>query len=437
MKYYLRNMSFTFVARPGSLVRNRDFVIAVAARSVSLLGDMLAVTTLVLLVQQRGESAWTLTALFGAGLLPMVVLAPLIGRLVDGTDSRVLLAVGGAGAAATCVAMACVTPTSALIALAALLGVLEGVLASTWAALVPAIVGRERVAAATGLMQSVSGAALLVGPAAAGLLTAEGGYRVPLLLDAATFAAIGAAGLLIRTRRVPPRAAGGVGAAGGYALLRRDPVLWAATVLMAAFLVLACTLNVIDVYLVRETLHSGPGWYGLFGSVWGAGVLASSGPAGRAGGVTGQSRVLLGGTVALAAATLGLAVVPAVGWLIPVGLVGGAGNGMVNVGGGSLMMLRCAPEARGRISATVNGIMSAAQLAAFVLGGALASSLPPRAAFALAGLLALAVPAVLGPRLLRTGTQSDRLSRTGTQPGFGDAPVHHQEAALGVRRMGL
>src|SRR4051794_5518692 len=104
MKHYFRNMSFT-VRRRDSVLRSRDVTIAAAARSVTLFGDLLAVTSLVLVVQGRGDSAWAVAALFVAGLLPVVLLAPAVGRLVDRTSSRPLLVGGGLAAAAVCAAM--------------------------------------------------------------------------------------------------------------------------------------------------------------------------------------------------------------------------------------------------------------------------------------------------------------------------------------------
>src|ERR1700712_245027 len=94
-------MSFT----SASLWRMRDLRIVVLARAVSLLGDELALVALLLRTQGQGDGAWPVVALLMAGLLPLVLLAPLVGRLVDRLDSRWLLLGSSCAQLACCLAL--------------------------------------------------------------------------------------------------------------------------------------------------------------------------------------------------------------------------------------------------------------------------------------------------------------------------------------------
>jgi MFS family permease len=402
-------MSFT----SGPLRRNADLWITVVARAVSLLGDVAAVVALTLRLHDSGSGAWSIAALFIADLVPVVVLAPLVGALVDRYDSRVLLVWSGLAQAALCFALAQAHQTALVLGLVAALGAGEALNGTTWQALLPGIVGVERLPAAMGLSQAGSTAALIVAPALGGLLTGAYGARVPLLVDAATFLVIAAAGLLVRTRREVGRPAGHERRRAGYRLVRDDPMLVALLTMISLFAVLAGTVNVIEVYLVRDTLHSTATWYGIVGGAVAVGVLLGSMLGGRWSSELALVRIVLGTSAVLSLSTLGFAAAPEVGWLLPVAVVGGAANGLLNVGAGALVMMRAPEHARGRVSAAAGGVTSAAMIGAFVLGGVLAAFAGPRQIFLIAGLLGMLAPLTLGRWLLgacrSAGASADRV----------------------------
>ena len=71
----------------------------------------------------------------------------------------------------------------------------------TLAALLPAMVRPADLPRASAISQTAGSLGALAGPALAGLLVGQFGTRVPLLLDAVSYLALVAAGLLLRTRR--------------------------------------------------------------------------------------------------------------------------------------------------------------------------------------------------------------------------------------------
>jgi MFS family permease len=386
-------MSFTSV--------RRDLWLVVVAKSVSLLGDEVAALALTLRLQAQGAGTGAVAALLVAALVPLVVLAPLVGRLVDGHDSRLLLVSSSLVQAALCAVLAFQTSTPSILLLVAALGCGQAVNGATWQALLPGIVGTERLPRAMGLSQAGATMASIASPALAGLLFAQFGARIPLLVDAATFLAITVAALLVSTRH---GTAGGVRTPerGGLRLLRADPLLRTLLLLLAVFAGLGSMVNVVDVFLVRGTLHASATWYGISGAALAVGMLVASLFAGRLRGDGALARAFVGSTLVLAAGLLGTALVPNVYVLIPLSALIGAANGVLNVALGSLMMGRAAAEVRGRVAAALSGVASAAQITAYALGGVLGMSLTPREIFALGGGLGLLAPVLFGQRLIRS-----------------------------------
>jgi MFS family permease len=394
-------MSFTPAVR-------RDLSLVLAAKGVSLLGDEVAALALTLRLQSAGAGTGAVAALLTAALLPLVVLAPLVGRLVDTHDSRAVLVSSSLAQAGLCALLAFQTATPAILLLVAALGAGQAVNGATWQALLPAIVGREQLPRALGLSQAAATLASIASPALAGILFGRFGARLPLLVDAATFLAITVVAVLVATRHGarPASRAAASGAGAGLQVLRRDPLLRIVLLLLALFVGLASMANVLDVFLVRGTLGASATWYGITSAVLAGGMLTASLLAGRMRGDRVLARAFVGSALVLAAGLLGLSAVPDVYWLLPVSAVIGAANGVLNVSLGALVMGRAASEVRGRVGAALNAVTSGAQVGAFAAGGALGAALTPREVFALAGALGLLAPLALGHRLIRAASRT-------------------------------
>jgi MFS family permease len=381
-----------------SFTSDRDLWVSVIARAVSLLGDEAALIALTLRMHDAGGGAGAVAALFVAGMLPLVACAPLAGRLVDRYDSRQLLVWSGLAQATLCVVLAGTHAVPLSLALVAALGVGQAVNGATWQALLPSIVDANRLPAALGLSQSARTIAGIAAPAIAGVLTGRYGAGVPLLLDAATFLAVAVAGFAVRTRRT---ASSGGRMRGGYAIVRDDAALVTLLALLAGFIVLGAMVNVVEVFLVRDTLSASSTWYGVIGGTWAVGMLLGSLLGGRWHSQRALVRVIVCNAALLSLAMVGYAAAPTVAWLLPIAIAGGAANGLLNLGVTSMIMLRAPAQARGRVSATVNAVTSAALIGAYLLGGALATVATPRQLFLASGVLGLLAPIAAGRRLAR------------------------------------
>ncbi|MGW9192258.1 MFS transporter [Micromonospora chersina] len=362
-----------------------DVWLATAARGISSCGDFLAASALTLALQSAGAGGLAVSGLLLAATLPLVALAPLTGRLADRVDSRVLLVTAGLGQAAICLALAYAGHPALVIALVALLAAGLAVTQPVLAALVPAMVRAEDLPRAGALNQTAGTLGALAGPALAGLLVGQFGTRVPLLVDAVSYLALVAAGLLIRTRRGgrrPTVPAAGAAAPTPAWRFRGDPLLLVMVGSLAAVVAAVGAINVIEVFFIRETLHSSTTVYGLVTGAWTLGIVVGGWLFARLarrltddGALLGAGLVLLGGCCL---AVLASAAVPAAWLLVPIWLAGGVGNGGDNVFNNLLLARRVPEVARGRAFAIFGAAVQGAGMGGYLIGGLLLEVAAPR-----------------------------------------------------------
>jgi MFS family permease len=154
-------------------------------------------------------------------------------------------------------------------------------------------------------------------------------------------------------------------------------------------------VDVVLVYLVRETLHAGGVWYGGAEASWMAGMVLGSLGAGRLRAEPGQIRATIAGMALVCAGLAGFAAAPTVALLLPLSVLAGIGNGYAGTCLSTLLVSRTPDHVRGRVAATANAVFGGAQGVSLLLGGAVAVVLSPRAIYALAGLLGLAATALV------------------------------------------
>ncbi|MDG6101081.1 MFS transporter [Dactylosporangium aurantiacum] len=378
-----------------SFTSARDVYLLAVARGVSFLGDFMAATAIVLALQERGAGGPAVAAVLIASVVPVVALAPLVGRLVDRVDSRVLLTVVGLGQAACCTAMALTTRTWLLITLVGLLAAGVAITTPTFNALLPDMAGPDGVGRAMAIGQTANSVGSLAGPALAGVFVGAFGLRIPLLIDAATYLAVVAAGLLLHTRR--KAAAGGPGGGRTGWKIREDRFLLAMTCLVGAIVLTINVDMVVGVFFIRETLGAAPAEFGLVEAAWTAGMLAGGWIAAaraRDDGALGRLIVLL--HVVTAAVVLASGFVGTVLLMYPLWLLGGAANGAENNFLGVIAARRVPGEVRGAFFARFGAVINAANLLGYAAGGVLVGRFEPRQIVIGCGVAGLVAVAIFG-----------------------------------------
>src|SRR3954462_2406642 len=289
----------------------RDLRLLAGATAISAAGDLVLVVVLSLRVHDLTGSGFAVAALFAALMAPIALLATPAGRLVDRFETRRTLALVSLAQAVVATGLVFADGLAAILPLTALLGAGAAVAGPAEAALVP-VVARD-LTKANGWVESARYIGFTAGPIIAGALTAAGGTRVALAVNAASFAAVAIGAALMHARRPP--APGAPRDRGSFSLLLADPILRVTvTAAVAALLFISASMTV-EVFYVRDVVGAGGAGYSLVIAGWTVGMVLG------AVGVASRLRVPLavGGLAALALQGGGMAVSalwPVLAWAI-------------------------------------------------------------------------------------------------------------------------
>ncbi|MEI5672510.1 MULTISPECIES: MFS transporter [unclassified Nocardioides] len=337
---------------------------------MSVLGNSVAAVALPLIVLQTTGSALSAGAVAAATAVPAVLAGLFMGVVIDRVNRRtssVVTDLVSAGAVAALPVVDLVTGLSlgwfVLLGAIGAFGDVPGMTARE--ALLPAIArhGDLSVERLVGAREALGALALLVGPAAAGLLMA--------LLDGATVLWITAATSLLAalTTLLVPHAVGrvekGSAVSSSWAQVREG---WH-TLLASRFLVVLTGLTLVSVFVlgafqglvlpVYFTAEDQPGRLGLVLTALAAGLLLGSGAYLAAGPRVRRRTWLLTG---LLGSVVGFGVMAALGswWLVLVGaFVVGVFSGLFSSLLGVLTVERVPDALRGRITGTQNALVTA------------------------------------------------------------------------------
>ena len=390
--------------KPGLLI-NRDFALLWLGQSISIVGDLMFTTTLVIWIATglAARQSWAPVAVSGvlmAAAAPTLLVGIFAGVFVDRARKRPLM-LWMDGLRALIVAALIVASgafplpflAGGRLPLVWTLGLIYGVVMLVNAgeqffrpstmALIQDIVPTELQARATGLSQASLSLALIVGPSLAAPLYAAFGPMWALVIDAASFAV---SFLTILAIHAPRHERATRDASDGAA---RRPSFWRELVagiqfyfsnrvlvtLLVAIIVGvsgASALNTLDVFFATQNLHATTAMYGFMGGVYGVGALLGSILFALI-----AQRIGLARTLWLSMAVFGVLVVVlsrVTRYEVALGLflVAGALNAGLNIAAGPIMMRETPNEMMGRVMSIFQPAMSLAILAATALIGYLA-----------------------------------------------------------------
>ncbi|MEV0055640.1 MFS transporter [Saccharopolyspora shandongensis] len=368
-----------------------------AAAAISRAGDVLAGVTLLLLVLDRTGSGTGVAGVVIADVLPVLLLAPLAGIVVDRWPRRRIMI----AADLVRVVLAATLPlvdahVFAIYAIAFALSAAAVFFNPAANSLLPALVGeRELVAANSGVWTTAIIAQIALAPLA-GVLAAAAGFAVAFWVNAASFAASAVllAGLAVPGHRAAAITRGWLrDSLDGARLLVADRLLRALAAAQLLAALSAGAISALLVVLAQERLGLGPQGFGWLlaaiavGAVAGP-VLLTRALRGRVGpnvvfaafGLRGLVNVLLAVTTwpVLAAASL---------------LLYGLGTSTGTIAFTSLVQTHTDETVRGRVFAALDSLFQAGRLVSLLLGGLLADALGITAVYLLGSALLIAAAA--------------------------------------------
>ena len=261
----------------------RPFSRLLASYTVNELGDAVGIVALAVLVYDRTQAVAPTAAFFIAAKFLPALIAPALTARLDQTALRRSLPGLYVVEAAAFAALALIADGEFFLALVLALGLLDGALAITGRSLtrgaVAAVlqpVGQLREGNA--LMNIGFAVSSVGGAALAGLLIAEFGVAMALLVDAASFLAI--AILLAFTRGLPAvhveREPWRERLEAGMRFARRNPAVRLLLIGQALALAMFTMIVPIEVIYAKESLGTSDAGFGILLASWGAGIVVGS-----------------------------------------------------------------------------------------------------------------------------------------------------------------
>ena len=367
------------------------------ARTVSQVGDVAQFTTLALLVVALTGSGLGVSAVVLAEIVPVLLLAPLAGAVVDRLP-RVHVMVAADLVRVVLAGVLAVWHGHAAVAYAVAFGLSAGQVFFSPAAqsVLPSVVSDdELVAANSGIWTAAVTAQIAVAPVAA-LLAVQVGFGPAFAANAVSFAM---SALVLRGLREPERlrpvrvSSPFVDAREALRALGQVPLLRALAVGQFLAALSAGATSALLVLLARERLGGGGG-YGLM--VAAIGVGAAVGPLLLMRGIKDPRRPLFvfGPYAVRGVVDLVLAVVTALPAAAAALVVYGLSTSTGSVTFSSLVQSRVPEGLHGRTFAGFDVLWQSGRLLSLLGGGLLADAVGVRAVYLLGGLLLLAASAV-------------------------------------------
>jgi MFS family permease len=370
------------------------------ARTVSQCGDIAQFTALALLVFHLTGSGLGVSGVAMAEILPVLLLAPLAGPLVDRLP-RVTVMIGADLGRMVLAAVLAVWHGDIALVYAIAFGLSAGAVFFSPAAgsLLPTLVKDDELVAANSAIWSAAVLSQILLAPMAGLLTVTAGYGWAFAANAASFAISALVLYGLRASETPrpvtviPLWVQAREAAG---LIGRDRLLRALAVSQALAALSAGATSALLVVLAARWLHTSGGGYGLLLAAVAAGAF--TGPIllarlpGRSArrpsvvfaalGLRGLVDFVLAAVTALPAAIAALACY-------------GIGTSTGNVSFSTIIQSHVADRLRGRVFSAFDLIWQSMRLASLLAGGLLADAAGIRAVYYLGGTL-MAVAALAG-----------------------------------------
>ena len=187
------------------MTARRDLPLLLSGAAVNTVGGSMALLAVMVHLEPAGPG-W-ISAAFAAELVPIVVLAPVVGRLVDRVRNRELLVAAMALQAVAVLggALFGMGPGAELVIIGALalIGVGTAVANPVIAALLPHVSGEDRATRAYAWYSMITQAGFLAGFALAGIVVDATSERTALLVGAVASAIMAVAVAFLRTQRRP------------------------------------------------------------------------------------------------------------------------------------------------------------------------------------------------------------------------------------------
>jgi MFS family permease len=372
-----------------------------AALAQSALGNGAGYVALLIVAYERFNSAWAISLILLADLVPAMLLGPIFGAAADRWSRRRCMVVADIARAVAFLGIVLVDSFTATFALAMLAGVGTGLFTPAALAAVPSLVNPSRLPPATALYGAITDLGFIAGPALAAVLLLAGGPETILVANAVTFAL--SALLLARLRfGAAPISTAPDGPRQGLMREARDGLralagmagVRAVVVASGAMLLFAGLFNVAELPFATDELGAGDAAFAVLAAVYGLGFVVGSLSGSRGGVPATLKRRFLGGLGLVGAGFIACGLAPGFASALPAFALAGVGNGLILVYERLLIQTTVPDHVMARVFGAKDGLTAWAFAAAFVVAGGLIEALGVRTVLVVAGIGGLIVWAI-------------------------------------------
>ena len=362
---------------------HRGFRNLLLARLISALGTWTAFFAVRIALFNQTNSAWWVSILLFAELVPGVILGIAVGPLIDRWPRKRMMILSDLGGAACFGVLPFVQSPAGICAVSALAGFAAAFFRPGCYASVPNLVKEDAVVAANALLQGAENLATLMGPVIAGVGIALVGPSTVYAMNAISF--LVSALLLVRIgSRLQSSLVARIGRTHwrevktGLALVRNDQHL-SSIFLIWSWATLAYTgINVAEIVLTTDAYGAGNVGFGIFVAFSAAGILI-----GNVGAFWFIERLTVyGGYRASFLVTAAGVAICAVSPNLAIGCIGavifGIGNGIGLVCNVTLIQQVVSDERRGQIFAVLGSLVQTFTLLGTLAAGPITVAVGPR-----------------------------------------------------------
>jgi MFS family permease len=347
----------TSPSRLGLVRRAPHFGLLLLATAGSAFGTYVAAIALVIHIKQQTGSGMWVAALLIAEFAPIVVIGLLFGPLIDRLSRRWLMVVSDLLRVGLFVALVFVSSPTAIVVIAALVGVATGFFRPAAYAGLPNLVDDEELTNANSLLQTVETLAWMLGPVLAGLMLTVWSPSVPYVVNAVTFLVSAYLIYLIPESKLRSQESLTAGhwrdVADGLKLVVKTPPLRTVLVIWSVVLLGSAAVNVAEVFFAQDVLLAGDIGFGIIVGASGVGLAIGSYLAAPAIGRVGLRRHYVGSIALMGLGWGGAALSTSIYMAVPFVVAATIGNGAAIVANQLFVQRGATDRFRGRALATI------------------------------------------------------------------------------------
>lgn len=343
---------------------NRDFALLSIGQFVSAIGDGIHRVALIWWIYNVTGSPSTTGLLSLASMIPSILLSPYMGVLADRWDRRKIVymmdyARGAVIAAVAILSFAGKLETWHLVASSVLVSACSSLFSPAVSAMIPGLVGMDKLQNAQGALQTMMGLVGIIGPALGGALVAAIGYSAVFLINAISFALSALSEMFIRYKQAAHDSKRGhfaeMAEAMRFAL--GMPTIMGILLVFAMMNFSVSHFGSLTLpYLIKARLGAGSGELGLSMTAISVGGIAGSLLMGVIKNPRRRSRLITAGAVVMGGFLASWVLLPHLIWLYVINAAVGFAASLININAGVIFVQVTPDRMMGKLSAFMNSV---------------------------------------------------------------------------------